>query len=115
MPNTNKPDSTQPFPAGAKIMAGPCGGVYCRGVKPTIKPVVRAMVGPTYRQAMEITLCADCLADFAVVNGPDMPSIHVPDVDSSGAITFRMIERFKVWAEGEDGLFHEVKGDLPRG
>lgn len=107
---------TQHFPAGAKVIEAGCAGVYCGGDGDfTIKPVVRAFVGPTPETAQRnplLTLCADCLADFAVANAPDFPTIHVPEV-VDGAITFRMLERFHVYAEGEDGDFHEVKGEVP--
>lgn len=107
---------TQPFPAGALIFRAGCSGVYCGGDGDfTVKSVVRAYIGPTPEAAQRnplVTLCADCLADFAVASSPDMPTIHVPEV-VDGAITFRLLERFHVYAEGTDGHFHEVRGEVP--
>jgi hypothetical protein len=114
--------SGQPFPAGAVILRGQCDGVYCRDLHRT-DDVVDAMVGPSYRQAQAMSLCADCLADFAVapkvfdaLGIPPDVVIHVAEMGPDGTPTVEALgQAFRVWAKGTDGLYHEVKGELPRG
>ena len=83
--------AAQPFPAGADTRPGHCAGVFCQGRPAT---VVAARVGPSWRQALALDLCADCLADFAVAN--------LAQLTAGG-------EPVHVYAQGRDELFHEVK------
>lgn len=105
---------TQPFPEGARVRRGPCAGAFCAGAGDrSTKPVVTARVGETWRLAREVGgLCADCLADFAVMGSSELPSIHVVMAGPEGAEVVD-VPRLKVWAESEDGLFHEVQGRVP--
>jgi hypothetical protein len=107
---------TQPFPDGAKTAPGACQGAFCQGA-PAV--VVRVLLGETYRTARLMDgLCADCLADFAVVNQaiPGDVNVHAVTVDpATGVASVVELPHLRVWAEAEDGLFHEVTGDVPHG
>jgi hypothetical protein len=78
--------SAQSFPDGASVRIGVCdaplhrGGACCE--------VVRARLGPSWRTAGALVLCAECLADFVVSPAPVVAH---------------------VWAEATDGLYHEVE------
>jgi hypothetical protein len=112
--------SGQPFPAGAKIIRAGCYGAFCGGDGDfTTKDVVRTILtadpithenAPRPREAM--TLCADCLADFAI-GASELPQVFVaiPDPDAGVAVT--NVSEFHVYVEAVDGQFHEVKGKLP--
>jgi len=61
-------------------------------------------------------LCADCLADFALMSGtiPRDVSVNVVTFDpATGRADALALPHLRVWAEAEDGLFHEVTGDVP--
>jgi hypothetical protein len=106
----------QPFPQGAKVRRAGCVGAFCGGDGDfTVKPVVAARIGPTWRTARAVgDLCADCLADFAVMSAsPELPAIFVVDPIGPGDVQATELPRLRVWAEAEDGLFHEVRGDVP--
>ena len=81
----------QPFPLGAAVKDGFCDGVYCF-MHPAEVLVVEARVGSSWRTALDMDLCANCLADF-VVGGTVITNAHI-------------------YALALDGLFHEVKGDV---
>jgi hypothetical protein len=82
--------SAQRFPAGADVRRGPCDGLWC--LTKSDQDVVPARVGPSWRQALAMDLCANCLADFAVAGN--------------------VILEAHVYVLAADGLFHEVKGDV---
>jgi hypothetical protein len=81
--------STQKFPAGAVVRAGECQAPYCLDRRADVVP---AMCGATYRTALNMDLCAECLADFAA-GAPVIPA--------------------HVYALATDGLYHEVKAGDP--
>jgi len=74
----------QPFPEGAAVGWGRCQAPICHHGD---GPVVDAKVGDTWRTAVDVSVCADALADFAIA--PAALGGHV-------------------WARATDGLFHEV-------
>jgi hypothetical protein len=78
-------ETGQRFPAGATVKLGTCAGL-CRR---TGVDVVSARVGPTYRQAKDMPLCAECLGDF--VTGAPVMGVHV-------------------YALTDDFLYHEIRG-----
>lgn len=108
------PATSQPFPDGAEIRIGYCGGAFCRDDRRAAE-VVPCMVGPTYREAMALELCADCLADFAVVNDAIPADVKVVAVDfPGGRAEVHDVPRFRVFARSSrDGLYHEVTGNMP--
>ena len=96
--------TAQPFPEGARLHSGFCAGVFCRDGAQR-QDVVESMVGPSYRQALAMDLCSDCLADFAL--GSTDETIY----ETMRALGLD-VGRMHVWARGQDGLFHEVAGHL---
>jgi hypothetical protein len=105
--------TAQPFPDGAVIRRGRCGGVFCRDAIGDAD-VVDARVGPTWREAMPMDLCAECLADFAVANVAIPPDVKLINVDfPGGRARVTEIPRFRVYVKAAgDGLYHEVTGEL---
>jgi len=102
----------QPFPPGADTHRGLCDGVYCRDDF-KLRDVVDALVGETYRQAGLVRLCANCLADFAVMATMVPPDVKMIQVDfPDGHAVATEIPHLRVWAKGADGLFHEVRGEV---
>jgi hypothetical protein len=81
----------QPFPLGTAVQNGNCDGVYCF-MHPVEVLVASAKVGPSWRNAVSMDLCANCLADFA----------------AAGTV----ITQAHTYVLGLDGLYHEVKGTL---
>ena len=83
--------SGEQFPAGAGVRRGYCDGVYCftKREKSDVLPV---RLGPSWRKAIDMHLCASCLADF-VAAGTVIESAHL-------------------YALAIDGLYREVKGDI---
>jgi len=77
------------FPVGAHTERGRCDGLFCRGAT-VDADVVPARVGRSWRTALSMRLCADCLADFAVAG--DL-GCHV-------------------YALGTDGLYRAVEGEV---
>lgn len=80
---------TQRFPEGADPHPGRCASRLCRA---PAADVVAARLGATWREALEVMLCAECLADMAA--GADVIGAHV-------------------FALCDDGLFREVRYDGP--
>lgn len=75
---------------------------------------MRCRVGPTWRTALALELCADCFADFAVADAVIPPDVKVVAVDfPAGGAEVIEIPHLHLYAESTDGLYHEVKGSVP--
>jgi hypothetical protein len=79
--------SSQSFPDGADVFIGDCDGLCHR----LAVHIAYARIGPSWRQAIDVHLCAECLADYVI--GAPMVNGHV-------------------YAMATDGLYRELKGDL---
>lgn len=101
---------TQPFPDGASVRLGYCAGAFCRDERKGGE-VVRCRVGPTWRTALDIELCADCLADFAVADQaiPDGVQLFAVVGRPGGNAEPLEIPHMHIYAEATDGRYHEVK------
>ena len=83
--------TAQFFPEGASVRQGFCDGVYCFRLTTKVD-VVPAGIGPSWHQAVEMDLCASCLANF-IVGGVLIESAHI-------------------FALALDGFYRECKGDV---
>lgn len=76
--------------------------------------VIHARLGVTWETAEDVSLCADCLADFAVALAGIPPDVKVINVDFPGGYARATeIPHLRVFVLATDGRFHEVKGELP--
>jgi hypothetical protein len=104
--------SGQPFPPGADVGRGRCRAPAHVGDPLEQLAVVHARLGPTWRQAQDVSLCADCLADFAVAASAFPPDVKVINVDfPDGRAVATEVPRLHVYVLAEDGRFHEVTGE----
>lgn len=86
---------TQQFPAGARTKLGRCSAPLHDGRRAPIEVVPMRLgfpdTGPVSADPIERMVCAECLADFAIV-------------DVGGMCAFAL---------AGDGMWHQVKGELP--